>query len=704
MNQGSFGALLRRRAADTHHRYLILVSGEKSWRVNTARELLDQSDHVWISDLEITGIQSIRTDRTAQLLGQETNSVVYECGQRIDATALGIVSGTIAGGGMLILLIPPCDQWTVISESRFHARIFRLLTSTDAVFRITQGEQVPDLNEHTGANPISIAPTSPSGIAATPDQGRAIDAIHNVISGQRKRPAVLVADRGRGKSAALGIAAAQLLNGRLKNILVTGHSRKAVQSVFDHAAGICDQAPAGLHWISPDQLLRQLPECDLLLIDEAASIHLHKLERLLKRYPRIAMATTVHGYEGTGRGFMLRFNLLLDKLTRGWRRVQLESPIRWAPHDPLEELINNILVLDAELPDIDPEDCIVGACRAEKVDPRILAENEQILREIFSLLVLAHYKTRPKDLQQLLDNPNLKIYRLTLDTQSRNKTAAVVILMDEHGLTKQQGNQIFTGNKRPPGHALAEILASQIGLPNAATLRMGRIMRIVVHPSLRRRGLGSQLIKTVCEDTGLQYDLIGANFSLTHGLAKFWKKNGFDPVRIGLTKSAEGGSNSAMFLMSCSPRGQFVMDQARQSFAQNLPDQLKTALKDIEPEIVAEILSGENILSKDPDPCMLYDAASYCYGIRPAENVPFTLTQFAINGLVSKQIEDAELVVERVIQGKAWRSCSALRGNEGRRQGSRRIHRAISTYLEQVYHSDLELIRAKLIEGNYPTH
>lgn len=701
MNQKSFGALLRRRAADTHHRYLILVSGEESWRINTARGLLDQTDHAWISDLEIAGVKSIRTDRTAQLLGQETNSVVYECGQRIDATALGIASGTIAGGGMLILLIPPYDQWTVPSESRFHARIFRLLTSCDSVIRVTQGEQEPDINKYTGANPLSSAPTS--GIAATPDQGRAIDAIHTVISGQRKRPAVLIADRGRGKSAALGIAAAQLLNGKLTNILVTGHSRKAVQSVFDHAAANSEQTTLGLHWISPDQLLRQLPECDLLLIDEAASIHLHKLAQLLKRYPRIAMATTVHGYEGTGRGFMLRFNLLLDKLTRGWKQIQLEAPIRWSPHDPLEKLINNILVLDADLPDIDPEDFSVGACRVEKVDPGVLADNEQILREIFSLLVLAHYKTRPKDLEQLLDNPDLKIYRLTLNARSRDKTAAVVLLMDEHGLTKQQGKQIFTGKKRPPGHVLAEILATQLGLPNAATLSMGRIMRIVVHPSLRRHGLGSQLIKTVCEDTGLQYDLIGANFSLTHGLAKFWKRNGFDPVRIGLTKSAEGGSNSAMFLMFCTPRGQFFMDQARQSFAQNLPDQLKTALKDIEPEIVAEILSGENILFKDPDACMLYDAASYCYGIRPAESVPFTLTQFVINGLVSQQIRDAELLVERVIQGKAWRSCSALRGDEGRRQGSQRIHRAISTYLEQAYPSDLEAIRSKLTEGNSPT-
>ena len=44
----------------------------------------------------------------------------------------------------------------------------------------------------------------------TADQQRAVDAVVRVVTGHRRRPVVLTSDRGRGKSAAFGIAAAQL--------------------------------------------------------------------------------------------------------------------------------------------------------------------------------------------------------------------------------------------------------------------------------------------------------------------------------------------------------------------------------------------------------------------------------------------------------------------------------------------------------------
>ena len=77
----------------------------------------------------------------------------------------------------------------------------------------------------------------------------------------------------------------------------------------------------------------------MVMIDEAAAIPLPLLTAVVKNCSRLALATTVHGYEGTGRGFELRFGPLLSSQTRGERRVTLTTPVRWAAGDPLERFI-----------------------------------------------------------------------------------------------------------------------------------------------------------------------------------------------------------------------------------------------------------------------------------------------------------------------------------------------------------------------------
>jgi hypothetical protein len=120
------------------------------------------------------------------------------------------------------------------------------------------------------------------------------------------------------------------------------------------------------------------------------------LQGLLEHYRRVVFATTIHGYEGTGRGFALRFRDVLDRRTPGWRELRLETPIRWAPNDPLERFVFRALLLDAE-----PSH---PARRAgdRAPSPRIellhrdrLAADEATLSELFGLLAIAHYQSRP---------------------------------------------------------------------------------------------------------------------------------------------------------------------------------------------------------------------------------------------------------------------------------------------------------------------
>lgn len=69
-----------------------------------------------------------------------------------------------------------------------------------------------------------------------------------------------------------------------------------------------------------------------LLIDEAAAIPTPLLQRLIAAFPHVLMTTTVQGYEGTGRGFLLKFCTALPDC----RIHRLDRPLRWASGDPLE--------------------------------------------------------------------------------------------------------------------------------------------------------------------------------------------------------------------------------------------------------------------------------------------------------------------------------------------------------------------------------
>ncbi|MCG6282997.1 tRNA(Met) cytidine acetyltransferase, partial [Vibrio diabolicus] len=142
-------------------------------------------------------------------------------------------------------------------------------------------------------------PMSPKVDVAAPEdafaqQAEAIAQVVRVVEGHRKRPLVLTADRGRGKSSALGIAAAQLMQSRSLNIIVTAPTLANVAPLFQHAARCLPLAQASkgalhyqasqLRFMAPDEIILHQPECDVLLVDEAAALPLPMLMTFVERY------------------------------------------------------------------------------------------------------------------------------------------------------------------------------------------------------------------------------------------------------------------------------------------------------------------------------------------------------------------------------------------------------------------------------------
>lgn len=464
------------------------------------------------------------------LLGQDTDIIVFDAHSGFDVNAFAAVSGTLRGGGTLYLLTPPLDEWADFPDPDYRRFIPYPYQPHEVRGRFL-GRFVGMLK--TGCHSRSFSPI----VGLTSDLQ--VVAVETIL--QANAPVVLTADRGRGKSAALGMAASQLQVAG-KRVLLTAPSRATVESVFKHA----ELPPL---FFAPDDLLQTLPEGDVLLVDEAAAIPVPLLLKMLQHYPRCVFSTTLHGYEGSGRGFALRFQKALDTLAPGWLAVRLQQPMRWAENDPLERFINQALLLDADVGD--------GVCNTplrplyRQLNRDELAQNEPLLRQLFGLLITAHYQTRPSDLRQLLDAPDISIHVL----EQQGTLVAVALLSREGGLDAQLTAAIHAGTRRPHGHPVPQTLTFHAQLAGAAELVCERVMRIAVHPLLQNQGLGAHLLEHLLGFAAQQgADYLGVSYAMTPELLRFWERAGFVVARIGFRQDAASGSRSVVQVKALSVR------------------------------------------------------------------------------------------------------------------------------------------------------
>jgi tRNA(Met) cytidine acetyltransferase len=493
---------------------------------------------------------------------------------------------------------------------------------------------------------------------------------------------VLTSDRGRGKTSALGIASARLISERERVILVTAPRPAAVRPLFLHARGLLPDAVvhnqrievrgSRLEFLPPDAIRLHHRKCDLLLVDEAAAIPAPLLEDMLRAYKRVVFATTVHGYEGTGRGFEIRFRRSLNRLTPDWKELRLEEPIRYAPDDPLEAFAARALLLAAEpAPASGVDSARPGACRCERLDRTALARDEQTLSQVFGLLVLAHYQTRPTDLRNLLDGPDVEVYVLTY----RGAVVATSLVAIEGGFDVALGRQVFEGRRRPRGHLLPQTLSAHAGLMEATALRCARVVRIAVHPAARRRGLGGALLEGVvahARDAGL--DLVGASFGAADDLLDFWAGCGFDTVHVGTSRNAASGAHAAVVAKPLTAEGEQLCTRARLRLGERVILLLPGPLRTLEPGIVSRVLASAAAPGPEPDEPERQELAAFAFARRPYEaTLPVVsrllharLGQARYRGVLETRERDA--LIAKALQHREWDEVAAMTGTSGRAQ------------------------------------
>ncbi len=423
----------------------------------------------------------------------------------------------------------------------------------------------------------SLVDSQPVGsliqIAKTVDQAKALLTFVDAIAEETLRSTVtLTAARGRGKSAALGVAIAAAIAHGYSNIFITSPSPENLKTLFDFVfkgfdvlkyldhvdytiiqstnpdfnkaivrVNVHRQHRQTIQYIQP-QDANKLEQAELVVIDEAAAIPLPLVRKLMGPY-LVFMASTINGYEGTGRSLSLKLIQQLRDQSRGMpkpvgagdaqvtdrssgkaatngdstpargrslREITLSEPIRYAQGDLVEKWLNKVLCLDATLPSsrLNNQGCPhPSKCELVHVNRDTLFSfhpvSEKFLQQMIALYVASHYKNSPNDLQLMSDAPAHQLFVLVPpvedDSTRLPEPLCVIQVALEGQISKQSVLSGLSRGQRASGDMIPWTVSQQFQDEEFAGLSGARIVRIATNPEYTNMGYGSRAISLLTD-------------------------------------------------------------------------------------------------------------------------------------------------------------------------------------------------------------
>ncbi|MEF8779902.1 MAG: tRNA(Met) cytidine acetyltransferase TmcA [Haloferacaceae archaeon] len=694
---------LREEARRANERRLLVLAGDREAGFDAAFAALDAAfdgalgdppddrSVAVVSSRSGFGVERYAPERADDLLGATRTVVILDCHEGFSPNVLGQLTGVVDGGGLFVLLVPPLPAWPDRRNEfdasmavppfepedvggRFRSRLVNAIESHPGV-------AVVDVDAESGPRIVREGTTDPPPAAKRRVPERPTDAVFpdaaydRCLTGdqvralrgfERLREAgnviVLEADRGRGKSSAAGLAAGALV-GEGANVVVTAPSRSHADQLFARAREVVDQLDGSegrLRFEPPVDAVELSDDPDVVFVDEAAALPVRVLEGLLAA-PAIGFCTTVHGYEGSGRGFSVRFRDRLLESDATVTELSMREPIRYAAGDPVETWAFRALLLAAS-PAVEPAvaDATPAGCTYRELPAEELVSDERLLGEAFGLLVRAHYRTEPDDLGRMLDAPNLSVRALLWN----GHVASVALLAREGGLDESTRRRTYLG-ERIRGNMLPDVLTSQLRDPEAGVPTGYRIARIATHQAVRSRGLGSRLLEEIRAELSPREEVayLGVGYGATPRLLRFWRDNGYRTVHVSTTRNDASGEYSALMLRPTGDAGRDLAARHGGFFRDRMRDLLSDALADLDPEVARLALDACNA---DPDEpaAGLSDrdwriVASAAHGPGMYTASPGAFRDLAISGLVDPEPEDrgsltpaeGRLLIRKVLQG-----------------------------------------------------
>ncbi len=579
----SFFSNLSNLAKQKGHRQVIIVSGQQDWAWQILAPWLNQHSHnslVGRSKPDYIKGTLLSANKPSNLLGYESDNVVFNAHEGLYPDALTAISGTLSCGGLFFILSPDIDAWPNTEDSFARNRLPHTQNSdvkTNNVNMVTRllskakKHNIHILKEGMPApTPSLFEPTSllwqqPDDL--TTDQQHVLSCI-NATLGNPSFTHVITADRGRGKSHLLGKLICKFTNMNIDNginFYLTAPNKASCHAIYKVLNS--HNTHQTITFIPPESVLATVKQNDVLFIDEAASLPINLLIQLSNTLNKIIMATTTHGYEGTGKGFQFRFLKHLQTLNSEHltQLHTLNQPARYAHTDPLEHWLFEVFCLNCEPAGLSLNKDQVQKPQFKEISQSQLNTKDDLLKEVFGLLIQAHYQTRPSDLRDILDALSFRLFGLfNGTTQGKDTLLAVCLISDEGPILNSSTNpletslqqDIYNGVRRPKGHLMPQVLAHHMGLMENLNLRGARIVRIATLPNLQQQNLGSLLLSQLCKHLkSRQYDYLGSSYADTPDVSAFWSKNTFTRIRTGTKLDSASGTYSALVIKGLSATG-----------------------------------------------------------------------------------------------------------------------------------------------------
>ena len=644
---------------------------------------------------------------TEKVLGTTYDAIVLDLTKQLVPNDIGILVEVVSGGGAIVFISPRPEEWPEI-RTFFQKKLVVHPYKLDDIKPRFLKRFVRKLKEHSGicfvdSDKSSLSYRKPKEketkvseivlpsdfkfdeklyrLCKTQEQVEVVKQFEEFVKPDKKTVYVLTANRGRGKSAAIGIALAGVINKskKKKRIVVTAPQFSNVKTLFDFLlssldllgikyklekygdiiSGVYSKRFSVEFWEVNKATERK---ADLLVVDEAAGIPVPILFKLLKVAKVVVYSSTIHGYEGAGRGFSVRFlkNLKEIKTIRILQQT-MQTPIRYAPNDPVEKWLYDTLLLDAEPPSLTHSD----KTKAKKHEVRYIKPNldrwfgkeEKKLRDFFGIYVLAHYKNRPNDLALIGEAPHHHVRSLEL---RNGKVVCALQFAEEGSFTSSMIQELLEG-KEPQGNIIPDRLVKHYRIGAFARLKGIRIVRIATHPSLFGHGLGSLMLKKLETEFKATKDWIGASFGASYELLKFWFKNGYQVVHVTPDRNPVSGEYSCIVIKPFNEKTSELIEVMKEEFRLRFLNSLADTYRDMEPEIAQLMLKEPlkrnfefKLTKAQQERLKMYLRGPVDY--EACDDVIREVVKAYFMSSKPKQLTDLQerILVAKVLQGKKW--------------------------------------------------